>query len=343
MRRYKNVKYRLTQKVSIHGCSCKLPKYDLEELLKHFSISYPYPENVIAGIGDDSGITLVEDVAILHTVDFFTPIIDDPYIQGQIAACNSTNDIYAKGILDISGVLLMLGFPTDMPDIVKKKLIEGFFDFCRSIEAPVVGGHTIFNPWPIIGGAVTGFGKKDRIILNSTARAGDVLILTKPLGIQPAMALLRLDDEMQDYLTEIVSEKILERAIDKAIEILTTTNKFAATILNDYSVHASTDVTGFGLLGHASEMAKRSGVNIIIDALPVIRGTLEVSKELGYGLEIGKAAETAGGLLLSVGKDTKDDLLMALGERGYDSFEIGWVEKGTGTSRIVDDPEIIEI
>ncbi len=343
MRRYRDLEYRLTEKASIHGCSCKFPQYDLEDLLRQFSISYPYPEDVVAGIGEDSGIVKIGNMAVLHTVDFFTPIIDDPYIQGEIAACNSTNDIYAKGITEISGVLLLLGFPTDMPDSIKKELIRGFFDFCKKLDAPVVGGHTIFNPWPLTGGAVTGYGDINRVILNSTPMPGDAIILTKPLGIQPAMAVLRLDEDEQSYMADIISEKVISRAIDKAIEILTTSNKMAGEILREYGVHASTDITGFGLLGHASEMAVRGNVSLIIDALPVIEGTLEISRELGYGLEIGRASETAGGLLLSVDIEQKDDLLDELGKRGYDAFEIGRVEKGEAMAMLSDNVEYISV
>ena len=109
-------------------------------------------ERVVSSIGDDTAITRISDkVVALTTADFFTPIIDDPYVQGQIAACNSTNDVYAKGGLDIISVLVLMAVPEDMPPDMHAAMLKGFCDFCNSIDAPVVGGQTIICPWPILG------------------------------------------------------------------------------------------------------------------------------------------------------------------------------------------------
>ena len=183
-------------------------------------------ERVVASIGEDSAITRISDTqAIVTSTDFFTPIIDDPYIQGQIAACNATNDVYAKGALDILSVLAIMGMPADLPLKVQKEVLRGFCDFCKSLNAPVVGGHTIVCPWPIMGGAVTALANLDILVYISKAKPGDKIVLTKPLGVQPIMRLLRTTDDQQEKITKSIPEKDLSKAIDTAIHIMTTSNK----------------------------------------------------------------------------------------------------------------------
>ena len=149
----------------------------------------------MASIGEDSAIIRIsKSQAVVTTTDFFTPIVDDPYVQGQIAACNATNDSYVKGGFDIISILVLMGMPKDLPLSVQGEVLKGFTDFSKSVDAPVVGGHTIICPWPIIGGAVTALADLDKIILISNAEPGDRIILTKPLGIQPVMRVLRLQD-----------------------------------------------------------------------------------------------------------------------------------------------------
>jgi selenide,water dikinase len=130
-------------------------------------------------------------LALVKTIDIFTPLVDDGYLQGQITACNVTNDIYAMGVTDITGVLVFEAFPSDMPHKIAVDLLKGFHDFCQQLKAPIVGGHTIINPWPLLGGCAIGISHPAKIVYSSTAQPGDSLILTKPLGIQPAMGLYR--------------------------------------------------------------------------------------------------------------------------------------------------------
>src|SRR3990170_1481381 len=167
--------YRLTQSVSLHGCSCKLPKKELSEVLQKANIHETRDERVLAGIWDDAGIIkATDDLVVVQHLDFFTPVIDDPYIQGQIAACNSASDVFAKGATNILGVLVIMANPTDMPDDVMIHLIRGFHDLCQTIKAPIVGGHTIQCPWPLMGGSVTAMVKASDVVYNSTARDGDI-------------------------------------------------------------------------------------------------------------------------------------------------------------------------
>lgn len=301
-------------------------------------------ERVVASIGEDSAITRISDTqAIVTSTDFFTPIIDDPYIQGQIAACNATNDVYAKGALDILSVLAIMGMPEDLPLTVQKEVLRGFCDFCRSLNAPVVGGHTIVCPWPIMGGAVTALANLDNLVFISKAKPGDKIVLTKPLGVQPVMRLLRISDIQQEKMSKMIPDEELSKAIDTAIHIMTTSNKNAAQAMLEVGVNAATDVTGFGIHGHASNMAEQSGVSILIDMLPVIRGTPKIAETFGYPLLQGKASETAGGQLISVPQERVNQLLSALRKKDCEGYLIGEVQKGQEKAFLIDDIEVIEI
>jgi selenide,water dikinase len=232
-----------------------------------------------------------------------------------------------------------------MPFEISRDILKGFKTFCESLGTKIVGGHTIINPWPFIGGCAVGLAHPDKIVYNRGAKVGDVLLLTKPLGTQPAMAAYRLLKEEQQLidLSEYLPPNVIDRAIQQAIEIMTTTNKPVAEIMQEIQVNAATDVTGFGLAGHAREVATLSKVDIIIDTMPIIEGTYILSNQLGYALKDGTSAETAGGMLLSVPRDTVDLLTKKLTERGIKPFEVGYVKKGSGQVNIVPDIQIIEV
>ncbi|HEY4675165.1 MAG TPA: selenide, water dikinase SelD [Candidatus Bathyarchaeia archaeon] len=344
MKRYAHLKYKLTQKVALHGCSCKLPRRELYELLQATGLNKVTDERVLTGVGDDAGVVKVSrNMAVVQHLDFFTPLIDDPYIQGQIAACNSASDVFSKGATDVIGVLAIIGSPVDMPDHVLKKMVKGFHDHCSTIKAPIVGGHTLLCPWPIIGGSVVAVTRISNIVYNSGAKPGDTLFLTKPLGTQPAMGILRVPLEDQEATTKGIPHSIISAAIDKAIEIMTTPNKDAAEAMLEVGVNAATDVTGFGFLGQSEIMAKRSCVDIVLHTMPVIRGTIELSNALGYGLEEGVSAETSGGLLISVRREKADLLVSSLERRKIPVCEVGLVKKGTGNAHLLKKPKIIEV
>lgn len=331
----------LTQMANLCGCSCKLSEIELEYLLCSAGISIP--ANTL-GPGDDAAVIKINDnIALILTVDFFTPIVDDPYTQGKIAACNCTNDIFAMGITNITGVLAILGLPRQLSMETSRNMLRGFQDFCHDLNTTVVGDHTIVNPWPIIGGSVTAVADPKKIIYNSGARPGDILILTKPLGIQPAMAATRISDEFKEILDSTVSPAIVANSVDLAVKIMTTSNLKAAEAIQEIGVNALTDVTGFGLYGHAGNIAEKSHVTIDIHTIPVIKGTTQLSNLFGYGLEIGKSPETAGDLLISVSLDKKDDLIQALSQRNVPSYEVGTVRKDIGYKIAIKDPEVIEV
>jgi len=306
-------------------------------------------KNILVGLGDDASIIKRNGLVIAKTVDVFTPIVDDPYIQGKIAACNSTSDIYAMGLLDIVGVLAIVGIPEKLPIHVVREMLKGFQDFCRENKTTIVGGHTILNPWPLIGGAVTGVGREEEVLTKAGVKVGDVLILTKPLGTQTAMALSRIPEEFKDLIS--ITEEERDYIINKAIEIMTTSNRYALKALRkaeervgDKIANALTDITGFGILGHSNEMAKNSNVLIEINLLPCIKRTPELSRLFGHALLDGYGAETAGGLLISAKEEYKDNLIDELEKAKCYAFEVGRVvKKGEGKAVLSKDVKVIEI
>ena len=219
--------YRLTKVVPVHGCSCKLPQYQLGELLDQAGMTGEFGQEVLAGPWENSSVVKIADgIAVLNTLDFFTPMVDEPEIQGRIAGSNVTSDIYTLAVTKIASVLTIMAFPENMPTELAVGMLKGFGDFCREMDAPVVGGHTIRNPWPIIGGAATGIGDPEKIVYTKGAKPGDRLFLTKPIGIAPAMAAYRLRKEEEGKeLLEGVPEDVIEAAVNGAITGMITSNK----------------------------------------------------------------------------------------------------------------------
>jgi selenide,water dikinase len=336
--------YRLTKVVPVHGCSCKLPQYRLSELLEKAGLTSDFGEEVLAGPWENSSVVkIAKDIAVLNTLDFFTPMVDEPEIQGRIAGSNVTSDIYALAVTKIVSVLSIMAFPENMPDELAIGMLKGFGDFCREMEAPVVGGHTIRNPWPIIGGAATGVADPKKIVYTRGAKIGDRLFLTKPLGIAPAMAAYRLRKEEEGkQLLKDVPEDLIDAAVNEAINVMITTNKPVAEAMQKVPIHAATDVTGFGLKGHAANMAVLGNVDIVIDQLPVIRGTPLLTEIFGYPLLQGESKETAGGMLIAVGKEDADDLLSELDKRKVKHFDVGYVTEGNGEVKVLEDAKVIE-
>lgn len=336
--------YRLTKVVPVHGCSCKLPQYQLGELLDKAGITSEFSEDVLAGPGENSSVVKVADgMAVLNTVDFFTPMVDEPEIQGRIAGSNVTSDIYALAVTKIPCVLTIMAFPENMPSEIAVGVLKGFGDFCREMDAPVVGGQTIRNPWPIIGGAATGIGDPEKIVYSRGAQVGDRLFLTKPLGIAPAMAAYRLRKEEEGKeLLDGVSSELVDVAVDGAISAMVTSNKPVAEAMQKVPVHAATDITGFGLKGHAANMAVLSKVDIVFNQLSVIRGTPALAEIFGYPLLEGESKETAGGMLIAVAKEDVDDFLGELDKRKVMHVEVGYVTKGSGNVNVLRDAKVIE-
>ncbi len=337
--------YRLTKVVPVHGCSCKLPQYELGLLLEKAGLTGDFSKDVLAGPWENSSVVrIAKGMVVLNTLDFFTPMVDEPEIQGRIAGSNVTSDIYCMAVTNIVSVLTIMAFPENMPNELAVGMLKGFGDFCREMDTIVVGGHTIRNPWPIIGGAATGVGDPEKIVYTRGAKVGDLLFLTKPLGIAPAMAAYRLRKEVDGQeLLKDVPEDLIDAAVAGAIGGMTESNKPVAEAMQRVPVHAATDVTGFGLKGHAGNMAVLGKVDIEIDQLPVIKGTPTLAELLGYPLLLGEAKETAGGMLIAVAKEDADDLLGELDKRKVRHWEIGHVSKGDGKVHVAKQVKAVEV
>jgi selenide, water dikinase len=299
---------------------------------------------------DDAAVYRLTDTeAVVETVDFFTPVVDDPYWFGRIAAANAISDIWAMGARPLFA-LNLVGWPVaKLPMELLGEVLRGGADAARLAGAPILGGHSIDDPEPKYGMAVTGVVHPDRVLRNVGARPGDVLLLTKPLGSGIAT-------------TAIKAEKADAALVDRAIEVMSELNRAAGELLAaSGAVHALTDVTGFGLLGHGWEMAEGSGVALRLraEAIPVIPGVRELAAQdvipggsranlrwirpnvvLAENLHPTTAivladAQTNGGLLAAVDRARARALLEALRGAGVAAVEIGEVLPG--------DPPRIEV
>ena len=315
---------KLTKLSKCAGCGAKVGAGVLSQLLE--GIRVHHDPNLIVGFdkSDDASVYKVSDeLAIVQTVDFFPPIDDDPYTFGQIAATNALSDIYAMGA-EPKLCLNIMAVPESMPREAVHAMLRGGYDKVYEAGALITGGHSIHDDEPKYGLAVTGFAHPDKVLTNSGAKEGDVLFLTKPLGIGVATTAARAG---------LVSEETRKFAV----QLMTTLNKSARDAMVRYRVHACTDVTGFSLLGHLLEMTQGSGLSARIDTkkitfLPEVlelarmgvlpaglyrnRSFAEASVDAGsVGLAVQDLLydpQTAGGLLIAAHPDDADALQDAL-------------------------------
>ncbi len=258
---------KLTKLAKCAGCGAKVGAGTLAKLLEDIRVHTD--PNLLVGFdkSDDASVYKVsEDLALVQTVDFFPPIDDDPYIFGQIAATNALSDVYAMGG-EPKLALNIMAVPEALPKEAVHAILRGGYDKVYEAGAIITGGHSIFDDEPKYGLAVTGFVHPDRLLTNSGAKVGDVLFLTKPLGIG-----ILTSAQKVDLLTEETSAF--------AKKLMTTLNKSARDVMVKYRAHACTDVTGFGLLGHGLEMAQGSDTELHIDvnAIDLIPESLEFAK-----------------------------------------------------------------
>ncbi len=291
---------------------------------------------------DDAGVFAWESgPALVQTVDFFTPIVDDPYIYGEIAAANAVSDIYAMGGRPLTA-LAIAAFPKEgLESGTIREIFRGGFDKLREAGVALLGGHTVQDQEIKFGYAVTGSIDPARILTNGGARPGDVLFLTKPLGTGIVGTAIKFD-------------RAAPPLADEAVRSMRTLNRAAADAIHKLpadAVHACTDITGFGLAGHATEMARASGATLVVDAacVPLFNGVLDIASRNRSGglgtnqdhfagavrVEPGVAAEfewllydpqTSGGLLIASAADAADAVAAALAEAGVPPRRIGVVE-----------------
>ena len=293
------------------------------------------------GTRDDAGFIPFGGGLLLQSVDFFTPIVDDPYRFGQIAAANAFSDIYAMGGEPVTA-LNLVGFPDSLNLSILQEILAGGRSKIEESGARLCGGHSVKDPEPKYGLSVTGFVEKDKVVRNAGARPGDVLILTKPLGIGILTTALK---------RELLSEKDIEDAVDTAAQL----NKAAGKVLHDLGASAATDVTGYGFLGHLSEMLEASGVGAVTrrGEVPVWERAQPLASDGVYpgGLKdnrryLGDAItadgvdddqllplfdpQTSGGLLIAVPGERSADFIHALKEQGVPGAAVGEVVEGSG-------------
>ena len=285
---------------------------------------------------DDAGVYKIsDDLAIIQTVDFFTPIVDDPYWFGQIAAANALSDIYAMGGTPKTAMNLV-GFPLKQMDIsILRQILQGGLDKMKEAGVMLVGGHSVEDSELKYGLSVTGFVHPDRVLTKKNLNAGDRLVLTKPLGTGVINTAIK---------GGVASVKV----IDKITRLMATLNRNAAEVMKQYSVHACTDITGFGLLGHLAEMVDGAGLGAVLDSkkIPILSEALDYAAMgmLPAGANKNKIfresmvefyssvnplirdllfdPQTSGGLLICIDRDDTDELVEELIQKGSDASAV---------------------
>jgi selenide, water dikinase len=249
------MKYRLTQYAHGGGCACKIPPGELEAVVADL-IDTRRPDDLVIGLddGDDAAVVRIEDGrAVVATADFFTPVVDDPYDWGRIAAANALSDVYAVGGLPLIAVNL-LGWPRDtLPMDLAREVLRGGLDVAREARCHVAGGHSVDDPEPKYGMAVTGLADPEKLLRLDHGRPGVPLSLTKPLGIGVLNT----------------RHKATGEVFPQAVKAMTTLNAEASRAALERGHGCATDVTGFGLLGHLYKLARASGVTAVVDAAAV--------------------------------------------------------------------------
>jgi selenide,water dikinase len=342
---------RLTSLAHGGGCGCKLAPSVLQQLLADQPAAAPFQQLLVGTeTGDDAAVWQVnEDTCIIATTDFFMPVVDDPFDFGRIAATNAISDVYAMGGKPIFA-LAILGMPLEKISVeLVREILKGGASVCASAGIPVAGGHSIDAPEPIYGLAVIGTCRPEQLRRNSGAKAGDALILTKPIGVGVYSAALKKGElDGAGYAEMIATTTLL--------------NRIGGEISDDSAVHAITDVTGFGLLGHGLEMARGSNASVVLEAdrVPLLSKAAALAQRgfvtgaskrnwASYGDSVRLPAafpdwrrdlladpQTSGGLLISCAAAKAETLLARIVSAGYPSARIvGRVEAGTPEIRII--------
>ena len=342
---------RLTSLSHGGGCGCKIAPGVLSEILKG-TTAMPIPKELMVGIetSDDAAVyKLNDEQALIATTDFFMPIVDDPFDFGRIAATNAISDVYAMGGKPILA-LALVGMPINVLSLdTIAKILEGGASVCRAAGIPIAGGHTIDSVEPIYGLVALGLVHPGRVKRNADARVGDKLILGKALGVGILSAALK-------------KEKLDAAGYAQMIAVTTKLNTPGPELAALDGVHAMTDVTGFGLAGHALEVARGACCTVQIDwaRVPLLSGVRELALQgmitgasgrnwTGYGHDIelpaGFAAvdqallsdpQTSGGLLVTCSPDAVDAVLEIFRQHGFDAaVEVGEIAAGTGIGKLV--------
>lgn len=309
------------------------------------------------GIGMDASVTPIpgmKDISLAQTTDFFYPLVDDPYLQGRIACANVLSDLYAMGVVNCHNMLMLLALSKEMTDkqrdVVIPLLMKGYQDTCLEAGCLVTGGQTVINPWCIIGGVASTVCKPGDVIMPENAQAGDVIVLTKALGTQVAVNAhqwLHQGGTNWNRIKDITNEEEVRKAYRNSMMSMARLNRIGAKLMHKYKAGGCTDVTGFGILGHAENLAQNQikPVSFLLTKLPIIHNVAKIEKHLGgmFQLFDGFSAETSGGLMMTISKEGADGFLEEiLRLDGCEAWIIGSVVDGDRSAKIVENPMIVE-
>ena len=294
----------------------------------------------------------------ISTTDFFFPLVDSPYLQGRIGAANVLSDLYAEGVGECDFVLMLLAACREMPEehrgICTREMVRGFNDACKEAGTTVTGGQTVLNPWPVIGGVATTICSEGEYVKSDGAQVGDVVVLTKPLGTQVAVNVHEWRVRQTPKWSElskrnIISKEEAEDMMYAAVCSMARLNRNGGSLMVKHHAHAGTDVTGFGILGHAQNLMDNqvAEVGMEIHTLPCIANTAKVEQNgvLDFRLIKGYSAETSGGLMICMQEDDALAYCKEIEELdGEPAWIIGRVIADVDRkARIVKDVNILEI
>jgi len=306
----------------------------------------------------DASVTPIPDkpgVSLAQTTDFFYPLVDDPYMQGRIACANVLSDLYAMGVVNCHNMLMLLSVSKDMKeaerDVVIPLMMKGFQDTAQEAGCLVTGGQTVMNPWVIIGGVASSVCDEADIIMPEGAVAGDVILLTKALGSQVAVNAhqwLEQGGEKWEKIKTVTNPEEVKQAYRETTLAMARLNLTGAKLMHKYNARAATDVTGFGILGHAKNLAENQikPVSFTLHTLPILKNMVKISKAVGNMFQLlqGYSAETSGGLMMAISKENAEAFIKEIKElEGCDAWIIGTVEEGDRSAKLVDEPTIIEV
>jgi selenide, water dikinase len=265
------------------GCACKIPQFDLSALLRNVPASADPNLLVGSALADDAAVyRLPGGQTIVQTIDFFTPVVDDPRLFGRIAATNALSDVYAMRARPVLA-LAAVAFPVKvLPGEMLEEILRGGAEKVAEAGAVIGGGHSIDHDVPIYGLAVTGVVDESRVTRNAGARPGDALVLTKPLGIGITIRAGRSDSAADESeIGSAAKRKLSDAALDEAVAVMCTLNRAAADAMDGFDVHAVTDVTGFGLMGHTHEMMEASETTAVlsVEGLPLLSQARRLASE----------------------------------------------------------------
>jgi len=352
--------FRLTKYADLRGRASKMPTAVVNKMLSglHTEDSKPTDGGVPkTGLGMDAMICPVRrgGLSCIQTTSTSYPIVCDPLMQGRIAASACLSSMYAVGVTSIDHIMLLLTTSSKMTDeerdAVVPLMIKGFKEAATEAGTKVSGGQTALNPWLTIGGVATSVCTSGEYIVPDSAVVGDVLVLSKPLGTQVAVNAFHWleNPEISAKMKLIISEEEVRKAYDRAVSTMARLNRTAAILMHKYNAHGATEVGSFGLLGHASVLAKNqtNEVNFVIHNLPVIAKMAAVANARSgnvFSLLKGEACENSGGLLICLPREQAAAFCKDM-ERleGSQAWIIGIVEKGNRTARIIEKPRVIEV